>query len=97
MPADAPLPAGDYYVLVSRAERRPTAEVWPVHLREPLPLIPVPLESPDPDAPLDLQAALAAIYERAGYDYSLDYHHGTVPPLTGADAEWAAQILAARG
>ena len=43
-------------------------------LRDRLPVIPVPLADGDPDVPLDLQAAFTTTYDRAGYDYALDYH-----------------------
>jgi len=92
-----PLPAADrpdcsYSVLVSRVELRPDAEFWPVALRERLPMIPVPVHVPDPDAQLDLQAVLDQIYDVAGYvDYIYD---GTPsPPLEGAEAEWARALI----
>ena len=37
------LPDCDYYVLVSRAELRPDAGIWPIGLRERLPIVPIPL------------------------------------------------------
>jgi hypothetical protein len=37
-----------------------------VTLQDTLPTIPVPLRNPDPDAVLDLQAALQAIYDKQG-------------------------------
>ena len=43
-----------YSVLVSRAEERPDADFWPFRLRDPLPVIPVPLRFEDADASLDL-------------------------------------------
>jgi hypothetical protein len=89
-----PLPPGDYHALVSRAHHR-SAEVWSVSLREPLPVIPVPLAGKDPDVVLDLQAVFNTVYERAGYDYSLDYRQPPEPPLNEADATWAADLLAA--
>ncbi len=95
MPAAGPLPPADFYVTVSRGDRRPMAELWPLTVRDPLPLIPVPLELSDPDAPLNLQEAFDSVYEDAGYDYSLDYRHGTVPPLGPAEAEWARELIAA--
>jgi len=49
------------------------AEVWPISLRERLPVLPVPLRAPDPDVPLDLQAALDTIYAEADYSLTLDY------------------------
>jgi hypothetical protein len=37
MPTAEPLPAADYSLLVSRALRRPMAEVWPFTRRDPIP------------------------------------------------------------
>jgi len=63
-----------YYVVLSRAHRRPTVEVWPLQLTERLPVLPVPLLEPDPDVPLDLGAAVADVYERGAYASQIDYH-----------------------
>lgn len=89
------LPECDYYAMVSRAETRPTVELWPFRLRDPLPKISVPLRAPDPDAVLDLRAVLDRVYDGAGYE---DYiYRGTpVPPLNTDDRAWADEILAAR-
>src|SRR5262249_18994276 len=62
MPFADPLPPCDYYAMVSRMDRRPQAGLWPISLREPLPKIPIPVREPDPDAVLDLQAALHHVY-----------------------------------
>jgi hypothetical protein len=93
MPVEG-LPSCDYVALVSRAEERPRVGLWAVSLRERLPVIPIPLRSPDPDARLDLQEALHRIYDVAGYE---DYiYAGTpVPALGTEDAEWAKKLLAA--
>ena len=95
-----PLPAEDrpdcsYSVLVSRVERRRDADFWPISLRERLPVIPIPVRAPDPDARLDLQAVLDQIYDDAGYaDYVYD---GDPRPRLGLeDAEWARQFLPQR-
>jgi len=40
-------------------------EVWPIKLRQPLPVLPVLW--PDPDVPLDIGQALRIVYERARY------------------------------
>jgi hypothetical protein len=93
LPAAEPLPPADYYAFVSREERRPHAEVYCWTLRHALPTIPIPLAGNDPDVPLDLQAALTTAYDRAGYDYSLDYEGEVVPPLSEKDAAWAREIL----
>lgn len=93
-PLEEPVPQAPYYVVLSRADRRPVVEVWPIQLQNKLPLISVPLQEPDPDAPLDLSAALAAIYERAGYAMVIDYHRPPPPPkLPAADLLWLDDLL----
>jgi Protein of unknown function (DUF4058) len=95
-----PLPATgrpecSYSVLVSRVERRLDADFWPISLRERLPVIPIPVRAPDPDARLDLQAVLDRIYDDAGYaDYV--YDGAPRPRLDDEDAEWARQFLPQR-
>jgi hypothetical protein len=86
------LPACDYYAVVSRAETRPRADVWPVGLRDPLPRIPVPVRAGEPSATIDLQALLHRVYDTAGYGYSI-YRGAPEPRLAPADAAWAAQFL----
>jgi hypothetical protein len=87
-----PPPKGDYCVMVSRAEDRPNVGVWPIQLREPLPVIPIPLHKSDPAAKLDLQAVLHRVYDAAGYaDYV--YKWEPEPSLTEDDQNWAAEVL----
>lgn len=67
------------------------AEVWPIGLRQRLPVLPVPLRPPDPDVPLDAQAALDTIYDEARYALTLNYDEAPpLPPLSQADAAWSA-------
>jgi hypothetical protein len=91
------LPADDrpdcsYSVLVSRVEDRFDAAFWPIALRERLPVILVPVRSPDSDARLDLQAVLDRIYDDAGH---ADYIYEGTPHsrLDSDDAGWAGQFL----
>ncbi|MBI3462828.1 MAG: DUF4058 family protein [Planctomycetes bacterium] len=87
------LPSCDYCAVVSRAEERPRAGIWPLGLRDPLPVLPIPLRSPDPDARLDLQALLHRIHDAAGYaDYL--YADGPQPALSPADDAWAKRLVA---
>jgi hypothetical protein len=95
LPTVESLPPADYYAFVSREQRRPKVEVYPWSLRHPLPTIPVPLRDKDPDARLDLQALFTAVYDRAGYDYSLDYRSPIEPPLTDEDTDWVQEVLTA--
>jgi hypothetical protein len=86
------LPECDYCVVVSRAEERPRVGVWPLRLRDRLPVIPVPLRAPDPDARLDLQEPLHRIYDGAGYANYI-YTGIPHPRLHPEDAAWARQFL----
>lgn len=79
-PLEKPVPEAPYYVLLSRANRRPRVEVWPLQLGEHLPVLPVPLFEPDPDVPLDLGAAVAQVYERGAYGAQIDYRQPPPPP-----------------
>ena len=90
------LPPCDYYAIVSRyadrAGTEPQAAVWPVGIRDPLPTIPIPLCEGEPEVLLDLQATLHRIYDVGSYELFI-YSTAPEPPLSAADAVWAAQIL----
>jgi hypothetical protein len=85
-------PACDYSVVVSRAERRPVASFWAIRLRERLPVIPIPLRPDDPDAQVDLQAALHSAYDGAGYETHI-YGGTPEPALSPDDQSWAEPFL----
>ena len=70
--------------------------MYPWTVRAVLPRIPIPLAGDDPDVFVDLQQVFTATYDRAGYDYSLAYGQPIDPPLSEADAAWAAEIVARR-
>lgn len=97
LPTVEPLPEGDYFALVCRKERYPELDVYAWSLRSPLPPVPIPLAKGDPDARLDLQSIFTQTYDRAGYDYALDYHSDVVPPLVEGDAGWVRGVLKSRG
>jgi hypothetical protein len=86
------LPECDYCVLVSRVETRPEAGLWPIHLRERLPVVRIPLRAPHADAQLDLQQVLHRIYDAAGYEDYI-YRGQPQPQLSAEDAAWARQLL----
>jgi len=87
------LPQSDCFIFLTRAERRDATETWTVSVRDPLPVVPVPLLPGDKDVPLDLAHALRTIYDEARYDLSIDYGEPPVPPLPEKDAEWAQELL----
>ena len=93
LPTIEPLMPADYYAFVAYGDRLPQVNVYAWSLRDRLPTIPVPLAEDDPDATLDLGAALTIAYDRAGYDYALDYRAEVQPPLNDADRDWVRSVL----
>jgi hypothetical protein len=74
--------------LISRSEQRPDADLYGFNLPEHIPYFPLPLKNPEesiaPLAPpvitIKLQNILEALYDRAGYEYCLDYQQPFSPP-----------------
>ena len=92
-----PVPPAPYYVTLSRVNRRPYVDVWPIQLWEKLPILPVPLLEPDPDAALDLHTVVAAVYERGAYGRLIDYHRPPPSPaLSETEAVWLDEHLRAQ-
>lgn len=93
-PLVEPVPPAPYYIVTSRQEERPRVAVYPVQFADRLPVLPVPLLRPDPDAQLDLQQAINAVYERGGYEDLIDYQKPIPPPpLTEQDSQWIETLL----
>jgi hypothetical protein len=86
-----------YMACVRRATRRGKAEVYPMPLWEPLPVVKVPLRPGDADVPLDLQALVQQCYRNGAYEGTLNYAAEPDPPLSGADKEWADARLHEKG
>jgi hypothetical protein len=82
------LPKSHYLVSLIRAGTGKT-QVWAVDVKEPLPVIPVPLKQPDEDTFLDLDQALKDLYEQRSFEKSIDYADSPPPPaFSEADLEW---------
>jgi Protein of unknown function (DUF4058) len=97
MPMAEAWPSAPYSLLVCRQQRAPDCTVWPAHFRRPLPAIPVPLASPDPDLSLTLQPMIEAIYARGRYYRSIDYADSLTPPLEVDERNWLAEQLRTTG
>jgi len=91
-PRPRELPPCAYYVLVSRLKDRPQLGMWPLSLRDRLPVIPVPLAAPDPDVLLDLQAVLDRTYDAADYGKYI-YGERPEPPLSPEEEAWARPLI----
>lgn len=96
-PLSGTLPSVPYFVFLSRANRRPRVEIWPIPLEQPLPTVPVPLLPGDADVLLDLQQALQAIYDWYGYDRAADHSKEPPCPLASEQQAWADRRLRAAG
>jgi Protein of unknown function (DUF4058) len=91
----------DYRILISRSEQRPDADLYGFNLPEPIPYFPLPLKNPEesiaPLAPpviaINLQNILEALYDRAGYEYRIDYQQPVPPPdLSPESQAWISQL-----
>ena len=91
LPMGGPLPPGDYFALVSRADRRPESDVYAWTVRQPLPSIPIPLAAADPDALLDVAGVFTLAFERGRYARSIDYDAPLTISLDPQDRAWATE------
>jgi len=89
-------PISDYYILVHRGIEPSRLGIWPIGVRDPLPLVPIPLDPDIPDVVLDLRACMDHVYDAGRYAEQLDYTEPPVPPLREPDATWARELLAGR-
>jgi len=85
-----------YGVCVFRAAQPAAHEVYPIPLRERLPVIRVPLRPSDADVVLDLQPLIDQCHERGRY-HLLNYRVDLQPALTPEEAGWADQVLRTQG
>jgi hypothetical protein len=91
------VPEHEYLIHVSAVDRRPRGMLWPIRLSQRLPVVRIPLRSEDGDTPLDLQAVLDSVYDRAGYDTEIDYKKEPVPRLGKKWKDWADRLLREKG
>ena len=85
-----------YRAIVRRASARDRVELYPITLRQRLPIIPIPLQADDADATLDLQTIVDQAYIHGRYDRT-DYRRACDPPLDPEDAAWAEALLREAG
>jgi len=84
----------DYRIIVSRAPDRPQAAVYLFTIRDPIPDIPVPLQPGEAEPSVALNRLVHDVYDRAGYDLTLDYQQAPPPPpMSALDVQWMKQLL----
>jgi hypothetical protein len=96
MPMVDAWPDAPFVLLVARAFREQSCKVWSATLQDRVPVIPVPLLTPDPHLMLDLQPMIDSIYRRFRYARSIDYRQALTPPLRSAESAWLKQQLKGR-
>jgi hypothetical protein len=84
--------SSDYRILVSRANHRPAAELYPFNLRDPLPRFLLPLHSSDREPVVDLQTLLEQVYQEAALELAIDYSTQPIPPLSELDFQWIQSL-----
>ncbi|MEB3357141.1 MAG: DUF4058 family protein [Synechococcales bacterium] len=86
-----------YRILVSRGNRRPSADLYAFNLQDRIPLFPLPLKPGDAEPIVDLRPLLDQVYDRAGYELVVDYAQAPVPPLSEAHGAWVRARLTDAG
>ena len=89
--------ASHYRILGAQGDRRPSGDLCPFNLQNPIPQFALPLRAEDTEPVIDLQALLNEIYDISGYDLVIDYSKEPVPPLSEADAAWNDAWLRQQG
>ena len=82
----------DYAVCVKRRQCSSGREIYPVNLRDRLPVISIPLREEDDDLTIDLQRLIDRVYETGRY-WMTEYSEPPSPGLSGADAAWVQERL----
>ncbi|MBY0232057.1 MAG: DUF4058 family protein [Gemmataceae bacterium] len=91
-----PRSASDYRVLVSRACDHPRVGLWDFSVRDPLPVVPIPLDPSEAPVDLALRPCFDRVYDEGRYQRKARYAEPPEPRLDAEDAAWAAALLARR-
>jgi hypothetical protein len=93
VPSPRPLPDGDCFYLVSRADHRSECQVYAWKLPHVLPSLPVPLRQPHADLIVDLAQVFTTAYERGRFGRRLRYDRPCPAQLSDQQRAWAAEVV----
>ena len=82
-----------YRVVVRTAGPEGEPYLFPIHLRDALPDVPIPLRAADQPATLSLGNVVATVYEDGRYGTRLDYRRPLRPAMDAGDAAWVASVV----
>jgi hypothetical protein len=87
-----------YRILVVAGWERSRGRFYGFGLRDPVPVVSVPLERQEPEPLLAVGTLVAELYDRARYDIRLRYEGPPPPPpLSPEEMEWIDTLLRERG
>ena len=93
LPVIEALPSADYFCIVSRGWMRPRADLYSWTMQQKLPTIQIPLKKGDGDVALNLQEVFETVYDRAGYDLSVNYQAELDPVADESTRSWIRQLI----
>lgn len=82
-----------YQILVSRADRRPEADLYLFDLKDSIPSVPMPLRAGEPEPIIHLQQLVNQVYERARFDLAIDYAQPVKPALSTDEIAWVKSVI----
>ncbi len=83
----------DYRILISRANLRPEAELYPFNIQESIPQFLLPLQLGDREPIINLSDILEQVYQEAALESTIDYSVPPVPPLNESDFSWLQSLI----
>jgi Protein of unknown function (DUF4058) len=97
MPCHGNIPAYNYRILTSRSQLRPKADLYGFNLRDFIPCFSLPLRNQELEPTIDLHSLLDIVYDRAGYEFAIDYTKNSIPPLSEEERSWSDSLLISNG
>ncbi len=87
----------DYRILVSRASKRPKADLYAFNLQNPIPCFLLPLREGDTEPLLEIQTLINELYNEGNYDLVIDYAQEPVPAMSVNSVVWVDELLKQQG
>jgi Protein of unknown function (DUF4058) len=87
----------DYRILVSRASKRPKADLYAFNLQNPIPSFSLPLREDDTEPLLEIQTLISELYNEGNYDLVINYAQEPVPAISVESTAWVDEVLKQKG
>ena len=91
------VPRCDYHICCHRFDNLEDYFIYPIHLPQELPIIPIPLLPGDGEVSVSLQKVMQRTYGAGPYHREIDYSQSVPPPkLSEEQTEWVQKQLLSR-